>query len=414
MTDRRLLQTKVGKAGALLANQNITGAPIAPFTKKGWSAVQDHLRDRQVHQPIANSTTFPHNYEWDIEPVGDAPFGMYIRVEVGAITGVGAAATYTRLVDGAGIAMFPVIEIKSSQERQYRITRDYFLYYHYKHRNDWQREHDAEAVGLGLTPAERNARAASTQVFRIPIRHHWECDPSKAPILMALSEKIRISAESDTYAHLIETDDSSSTPQFTVACTLELDYLQLRGDDRRARNAVAFKGYGQKAARALLIPYVQQVPRKAVAAADTEATIDLRSLSLPTRCLVVMVRPQSAFTDYAHDTLALNESLLDNVYFRLESSGTILKSRRLVVEEIKRDHREKYAGSYAPLFVIQFEEMPLAKDVNSGYIGFNALQNPQLILEKAATFGTALYVDVFAVAHNVFIESGTRIQTMLH
>lgn len=411
MTDRRVFAAQVGPDAAVVRNQTV---PVAnPFFKMGgWSRTVEHLRDRLEVNPITQYAALPNTWEFELPQMGDMAISQYLKINVGAITGIGAAATYTRLVDGAGIAIFPNIKLYGSQDRQYTVTSSYFHYYHVKHLHEWERKEEAARVGLNLTPAQRNTRALAAQEFLVPIRHHWEKDKADAPLLLALSEKLRIRCESANYADVIETDDATSSPTFTVSCTIVQDFITVHDSVRK--QLIAAVAEQRRLGRLCKIPYTQSVPRATILSAATESTIELKNISLSAEALVVRIKRQSDYTNWAKKPFVIEDSLLDNLEFELNASGTQIMDRRPVRREIVMHHRERWVGGEAPpLFVILFKERPLHCNHESGFLTFASLQNPVLKLYKSTgTFGADLYVEIEAICINFFNESGSRVHTL--
>lgn len=332
---------------------------------------------------------------------------VWLVITVAALNVVGG--TYKRLCDGFGLAAIDRIEFRTANQLVHTIYPSKSTFQRYdKSLTYEERQKCFPQIGLGLTVAERSARATGIQTFYVPVDTFWHDDPTKDAIVPAIANPMIIDVVLRADADVVQTDGTAPVAPATMITynDVQLRFENIHTDQQMRANKVSEVIGGNKLT--MMYKEVVQIPSIVVQAGTTLIeNINLEGLNGPIQELTVAVRRR------ADTTTALQKDWFNFPYnlqpdlFGIKANQTDVTRRQRVKDFLKPvTEASRYSGATSQVFTLVFAEAPEAALMATGHWNLQYLTNPRMTLGWDTALPEDVEIEIFAITRNWIEHTG--------
>jgi len=328
---------------------------------------------------------------------------QWLRLVLAPPTATGG--TYKRYIDGVGLHMIKQVDLRNGTQLIQSIYPGYDTYLRYVKEMKFENTFKLyPQVGLGLSKAERNARATANQELYIPLDFFWRDDITKDPIVPGIANGLVIDIQLRTAAEIIETDGTNGAFTFADTPTLRQE-LVFNDEATRAMKVNMVVGGNE------VVTFYDElisVPAFTVPSGTTTTSeIRIDGLNGPMKHLWVLVRPATSLAnnyanDYCDFSVAYNPV---TVRIRANQSDVV---RPLNIPQFLAPATDSryYTGLPFPGILLNFSEAPEHVNMASGTLNLSQLTNPTIRLQWASATTQDYVVELVGYSYNWIQHSG--------
>lgn len=262
-----------------------------------------------------------------------------------------------------------------------------------------------DLLARNKTPVERDALATAAQVLISDVPAWWDSSPGHYIHQTSLAQELQIRFQNRTLKSLLEHDGTEGVPTASFTEKLRVLYYHVSNLESNAHTAQEFTKRG----KTKMITTYQNVVQKAVAIGDTSATIDISSLTNPSKGVVVCLRK----TSEVNGSGGFGATPSPNDFYNVQPWTTIKGSSST------EDWFPVQTSAYNRLYMmpklfpgrvgshiafINNSLDPTDKVNASGHLSLANMNNPKIVLTFPTTT-VAHVIDVFSLAQEVVQEA---------
>ena len=383
------------------------------FVYPGYRTVANFSWEKVTLQPQdKNSVNFNAETTYKLDLRGDFIGKVVRRIRLSALTK--SSATVARYVDKVGIALSDQTEIKYGVNQLPKHFDNELEAWHYGKVLSLEEQQAADELIAGnKSAAEREALALAEQELLVEVPAFWTHDPRMYLHQHSLAQELEIKFRNRTLASLVDHNGPAGDVSATFTEELEILYYHVNNAESNAHTM----RHRHDAGIVYGISTMQRVSQKTVAIGSDEFDVDLSSLTLPSRGLIVQVRAKATTTGTGG-----NSSTAPNDYYKYlqVTSVQIDASSGCVVPAMNDKYNRLYLqpkyfhgrpGSFA--YYIPFAFEPTDPVHTSGHLSVSNFNNPLLKIKFDATTTAQWVVDVFSCAQEIAQASQGDLQLVV-
>jgi hypothetical protein len=409
MSNRVLLRLNTGAPDASLFSQGIQHSFFRPSQ---WQVISDKIRDIQINTQTQN-LTLGQTITFEFDKVGTLAEDTKIDWYLSAITGSGSG-TYVRACDYLGLALIPTVQINYQQNTiQTYSNVDLFLENIRDHDITHRQVFDYQLAG-GLTPAQRNTRAAAAQKVRTYLKPYWYGLASHCPIITSLANKIKFKLTLASASDFVQTDYSGGATCSLSQVDFIYEVINTTGTERDQFSKLTFTPKGMT----YLFQQNHDLLYQSIPSGSTSYTIDLKGFVLPFFALYgIFQRNSEVSTAYQKKLFELSWSdfrYINQITIKNGSTADfiVLKAPFDFSDQWQKHHVK--AQWRQPIFGYFPSEVVDIKNVNLGSFDASNINNFQIKFEFTEALPVDFQVSIVNFEHNWINHQGGELQTVFN
>ena len=378
---------------------------IEPRLWMGYKAIMDFQKDLQTVQ----ATNFtPNGLRWTFRLEKNADHYERLLLSFGVqLTTTGG--TYKRCSDGAGVNCIDHVELRNGSQLVQTIYPAYETFARLK--TNYTKENQEKLfplIGLGLTQAVRNTRAAGTnvQTFSTPLELYWRDNIMKDPIVPGIANFLTIDVYLKDPSLWVETDGTTVAGQVVTFSNVNL-YEELIFGNSRTRayktNLVTNGGHQE-----ILYDERASIPGFVVPAGTTAyQPVSLLGLNGPLKNIYIWVQPAANVNNttgpYQNQAYTFDWNNNPSTVEIRSNQQSIVRPwplKNILTPLMSCKYHTAGPVNFAE---INFSETPELTDAATGHLNLQFSSNPQMYLVWATPTTQNLWVEIWGMYYN-FIQ----------
>ena len=391
------LNNRSRHALSITSNQNSLFATNNPLSVSNYASEWKIIEVLQGLPQLGSQSA-----SFELYPYGDYLGDCILKLQVSGITGTNNAT----LCDWAGVFMLRHVSVYIGSVKVDEMTAEeiHHKWLHYKNR-EWYDSYK-ELVGGDLAYATRLTRYATSQTFYLPLPLFWSYMDNPMYFIpfannQGVQDKVRIELNFKTPAEIFDCNGVAvnGTPVVSLVNVQMLaKYYTVSTPERSNLVSKLISGIS------LPMPdHTQKVLSEVLpVSASTEYRIKLQNLRSPVSKIFFIIRNvadiqtpnQNKPTNY--QSALLSKWHLEGSGLKIITENVLENNLQLNYINIKRHNGIRNTKEY----IYAFSYLPDNTDHNTGYLDFDQITNPLLVLNFATVLASAVEIELFAVVNN--------------